>query len=768
MSSSRSAGSRESPCASSSGSVLVPPYDSAVKHRLAVHLSGGSFQTTAPAVPPGPDGQSLLCSESLSSTPPSDDTQRLSQDRDPSAWKKSDLLKNRKVPLQYALIVSNDHPSGGQHKALGNNVHPQHIQLIADKENNIDSGVVDGLPHNNEAHADNRMNSNGFERARMTGGTPSTNENLVWLADVAVSQNQAQSRPAEGMISGRSSQNQGQGQTQESQQTMLSAGASVGSVFRPSLTEPSQRLLAGGQYMSGGGSASSLGQYSPLYSVHGQPSHLTASVPQFSAFYHQYPQSYPHGSAALIAGGHYPHIESYSAVLASMGSHVQHGGHSQLPRSPYMPSGHIPQYSVLGSHRTMPSASSPGPNATHHQQSAHPAGTVSLSGGESLVSPKLESQEGEGRCHRSGSTSSLRDEKGSNLSPNTGHSSVKGLNVRESPKGFLDKDFYKVPSGKEGSLKHRILTRPQDSQLEGSHIDDSKYALPGKHDEPLLKRTKFSSYSGMPSSHSSAAHSRGQSESVSHGLGPGPPNTARVSPSPQTSYPPSHLHYPPHFMKGSIIQLANGELKRVEDLQTDDFVVSADISSDLKIDSSTVVRIQEQPERGTAILGFSVGEHRVQVTVEATMEHPFFVFGRGWSSCSAERTLHRYGLECHKLSVGDVCISLTHKDVPLKAAEISQQQSQSEARERESPPEEKAHQGQGHQGHTVTFSDTVTTTHLHSSRSPSHQATCQSSESEGDSHLPRKRRWSAPDQVSVDSESEQERSEDTKPESIDQ
>ena len=63
-----------------------------------------------------------------------------------------------------------------------------------------------------------------------------------------------------------------------------------------------------------------------------------------------------------------------------------------------------------------------------------------------------------------------------------------------------------------------------------------------------------------------------------------------------------------------------------------------------------------------------------QVTVEATLEHPFFVFRRGWSSCSVSRTLARYGLDCQKLCVGDRCISLTQKDVDMKAAEISQQQ----------------------------------------------------------------------------------------------
>lgn len=62
------------------------------------------------------------------------------------------------------------------------------------------------------------------------------------------------------------------------------------------------------------------------------------------------------------------------------------------------------------------------------------------------------------------------------------------------------------------------------------------------------------------------------------------------------------------------------------------------------------------------------------MTVEATLEHPFFVFGQGWSSCEPERSLHRYGLDCQRLSVGDVCISLTHKDVQERAAEISLQQ----------------------------------------------------------------------------------------------
>lgn len=76
-------------------------------------------------------------------------------------------------------------------------------------------------------------------------------------------------------------------------------------------------------------------------------------------------------------------------------------------------------------------------------------------------------------------------------------------------------------------------------------------------------------------------------------------------------------------MKGSIIQLSNGELKRVEDLQTEDFVQSAEISNDLKIDSSTVVKIEFNPDHSTAILGFVVGEHKVQV---GSKHLPFLLF----------------------------------------------------------------------------------------------------------------------------------------------
>lgn len=165
-----------------------------------------------------------------------------------------------------------------------------------------------------------------------------------------------------------------------------------------------------------------------------------------------------------------------------------------------------------------------------------------------------------------------------------------------------EESVYKVPSGKEGSLKHRILTRPSEHQF---HLSETRHERSG---EPLSKRTKTNSMSALKSSHYTAIEGHSvMGRPVMEPPLPHPPQRTEKS-------EPPHLHYLPHFRKGSIIMLANNELKRVENLVTDDFVHSADTSHDLKIDSSTVVGIMEKNNLGTALLSFVVGEHKVQVS----------------------------------------------------------------------------------------------------------------------------------------------------------
>jgi len=116
---------------------------------------------------------------------------------------------------------------------------------------------------------------------------------------------------------------------------------------------------------------------------------------------------------------------------------------------------------------------------------------------------------------------------------------------------------------------------------------------------------------------------------------------------------------PSHFHLGSLIQLTNGDLKRVESLSTEDFIRSAKSSPEVKIDQSTVTAIEPCKERGTVMITFSVGKDNVKVAVEATVEHPFYAIGHGWSSSSPNRSLAKFQLPCHQLKVGDICISLS-------------------------------------------------------------------------------------------------------------
>ncbi|KAK6631008.1 hypothetical protein RUM44_003180 [Polyplax serrata] len=70
---------------------------------------------------------------------------------------------------------------------------------------------------------------------------------------------------------------------------------------------------------------------------------------------------------------------------------------------------------------------------------------------------------------------------------------------------------------------------------------------------------------------------------------------------------------PPNFTKGSLIQLANGDLKRVEDVTTEELVSSAERCPAFRLDPSTVVRIMEN-NHGTVLLTLSYGENKKTVS----------------------------------------------------------------------------------------------------------------------------------------------------------
>ncbi|XP_077411402.1 uncharacterized protein LOC144041235 [Vanacampus margaritifer] len=129
-----------------------------------------------------------------------------------------------------------------------------------------------------------------------------------------------------------------------------------------------------------------------------------------------------------------------------------------------------------------------------------------------------------------------------------------------------------------------------------------------------------------------------------------------------TSPPALHPSPPallPHFTKGSLIELASGQLKQVEELQTEDFLRSADTSPEFHLSTCTVLLISPSGAQGVSHLQVHLTDRNTQELLKVLVEYPFFVQDQGWSSCCPRRTAQLYGLSCRQLTEGDVCLALT-------------------------------------------------------------------------------------------------------------
>ncbi|KAJ0068503.1 hypothetical protein NL108_008880 [Boleophthalmus pectinirostris] len=130
----------------------------------------------------------------------------------------------------------------------------------------------------------------------------------------------------------------------------------------------------------------------------------------------------------------------------------------------------------------------------------------------------------------------------------------------------------------------------------------------------------------------------------------------------------------PHFEAGSLVELQDGRLQRVESLQTEDFLLGAMACPDLRLSCCTVQRIcpSEQTPSVCRLL-LLLHQPLSQELVDVHLEYPFFVRGQGWSSCSPQRTARLCGLQCRQLCVGDVCLALTPLSTPCPPDSASQE-----------------------------------------------------------------------------------------------
>lgn len=67
---------------------------------------------------------------------------------------------------------------------------------------------------------------------------------------------------------------------------------------------------------------------------------------------------------------------------------------------------------------------------------------------------------------------------------------------------------------------------------------------------------------------------------------------------------------PTNFTKGSLIELSNGELRPVEEMRIDDFIMSSNKNPDLQLADTTVVNIING-QQNSVIITFSYNDHKV-------------------------------------------------------------------------------------------------------------------------------------------------------------
>ncbi|OWA52815.1 putative Ataxin-1 [Hypsibius exemplaris] len=304
------------------------------------------------------------------------------------------------------------------------------------------------------------------------------------------------------------------------------------------------------------------------------------------------------------------------------------------------------------------------------------------------------------------------------------------------------------PFGKEGSLKHRILSRPT---LATTSSTTDGGAASGSGDDMQSRSSNNSTPVASPSSSSHSATATAErmdiqtagntstvtiqtpkkrarisndhsydssSPSPNHHINARPhselsksTNSTPSASSRSAASTPSHSPHaagaaaaasigqsafqPDKFNRGSLIQLASGELKAIEAMTQEDFLLSAAATPTLKADFSEIARVERQLINGqtAVVVHFRVGKPNSEVVVEASEDHPFFVLGKGWSSASPPATQARFGLRVNQLVAGDTCISLSSKEpnLPHGAGYNNSMDSSGHLQERNSRVPENSH-----------------------------------------------------------------------------
>jgi len=126
----------------------------------------------------------------------------------------------------------------------------------------------------------------------------------------------------------------------------------------------------------------------------------------------------------------------------------------------------------------------------------------------------------------------------------------------------------------------------------------------------------------------------------------------------------------PHFERGSLIKLENGDCKKVEELSRDDFEKCNSYCPDKRLIKAILIDISSNTSDESLInLTFMVESNPDnKVTVETSKDYPFWSTKFGWSSIEPQLTQQKYRLDCKRLKLNDEILSLEkNNNMPKKA-----------------------------------------------------------------------------------------------------
>ncbi|XP_065340158.1 uncharacterized protein Atx-1 [Cloeon dipterum] len=196
---------------------------------------------------------------------------------------------------------------------------------------------------------------------------------------------------------------------------------------------------------------------------------------------------------------------------------------------------------------------------------------------------------------------------------------------------------FKVPSGKEGSLKHRILTRPEAEEAPPASVPDDLSPAA----DPVLSASFGRTVADVGMT------------AADFGL-----QTSSTDTTPWNARKPE-------FARGTLIVMPHKKVK-VEDLRTEDFVTAAQVNPKVSLNPSTVVRIVQQGAH--AVLHLRLGPDQKTTEMAVVLEHPLFVNGKGWASVRPDLSESLYNLPVEQLRENDTCIFMTLRSEESKSS----------------------------------------------------------------------------------------------------